>query len=157
MLYEVSIEPHVIAQCTAAGACRVVAATTSAEFMRVMLHKFHIQAVELGSNAVRISKQFYLSALSGVTTTDGSPATERDNPSRTYLTFWYLFSTALPHAIVKVSAEPVDLAVNATNAAVSSLAYVDGRLVAGITVPGARGVVKTIDVPAAIKHMRNVV
>ena len=123
-LFSRFVNPHEVWRCSRTGACGVISTTDRTPFFDQLKAEYKLKSIHLGTNAVRVSDQYYGAIFHGLVAGHSPTA---------YLNFPYFISTNPPYEIVCVSAKPLHLPMREyapyLSAFSSGLAFVDGRLV----------------------------
>ena len=123
-LYSRFVDPHELVACNRAGRCRTAATTNRTEFFARFKSTHMVDEIHLGTNAVRVSDQYYGAILHAVQ--------KETKHLRRYLNIPYLFDAVHPWSIRRVAPHPLNLPTapyRSRFAFSTGLAYVDGRLV----------------------------
>ena len=120
------VEPHQILQCNESGFCFEAASTSRKQYFQDLLSRHQLEAVHLGTNAVRISQKYY-GAIFHVMR-HGRLA------ERKYVLVPYVFEAKWPWSIVRVARTPLTLPTptddpNLQLTFASGLSFLDGRLI----------------------------
>ena len=151
-LFSRFVDPHEILRCNAVGACVVAATTNHSIFFNRFVKTHLIDKLHLGTNAVRVSEQYYGAIFHGV----------QYHPTagliRNYMDFPYLFDAQPPYEIRYVASKPLVLPVENPNrqfAYSTGLSFIDGRLVVsyGVNDKSCNFFVDDVDSIFDLEHM----
>ena len=125
-LFSRFVDPHEILRCNAVGACVVAATTNHSIFFNRFVKTHLIDKLHLGTNAVRVSEQYYGAIFHGRRKRRG------EQSFRSYLNFPYLFDAHPPYSIRYVAIKPLNLVLSDPTRQFkfsTGLSFIDGRLV----------------------------